>query len=100
MRKGYDGLAAAVQQILKRDPFSGQLFLFRGKRGSQPDVAPFLQSLSSIGGYSRCGAPPDAISEERGRGCDVNKNDKGRISRVRIGRTAMRAAGIERAEGE
>jgi transposase len=33
MRKGYDGLAASVQQILKRDPFSGHLFLFRGKRG-------------------------------------------------------------------
>ena len=27
MRKGYDGLAVSVQQILKRDPFSGQLFL-------------------------------------------------------------------------
>lgn len=35
MRKGYDGLAASVQQILKRDPFSGQLFLFRGKRGDR-----------------------------------------------------------------
>jgi transposase len=35
MRKGYDGLAASVQQILKRDPFSGHLFLFRGKR-AQP----------------------------------------------------------------
>ena len=35
MRKGYDGLAASVQQILQRDPFSGQLFLFRGKRGDR-----------------------------------------------------------------
>lgn len=35
MRKGYDGLAASVQQILKRDPFSGHLFLFRGKRGDR-----------------------------------------------------------------
>jgi transposase len=35
MRKGYDGLAASVQQILKCDPFSGQLFLFHGKRGDR-----------------------------------------------------------------
>ena len=33
MRKGFDGLAALVQTVLKADPFSGHLFLFRGKRG-------------------------------------------------------------------
>ena len=33
MRKGFDGLAAQVQTALKADPFSGHLFLFRGKRG-------------------------------------------------------------------
>lgn len=33
MRKGFDGLSLAVQEHLKRDPFSGQLFVFRGKRG-------------------------------------------------------------------
>jgi hypothetical protein len=33
MRKGFDGLAAQVQTVLKADPFSGHLFLFRGKRG-------------------------------------------------------------------
>jgi transposase len=27
MRKGFDGLAAQVQQALRRDPFAGQLFL-------------------------------------------------------------------------
>ena len=32
MRKGFDGLAAQVSHVLRRDPFSGQLFLFRGKR--------------------------------------------------------------------
>lgn len=34
MRKGMDGLAALVQEQLKRDPFSGHLFAFRGKRAS------------------------------------------------------------------
>ncbi|QCO00178.1 transposase (plasmid) [Azospirillum argentinense] len=33
MLKGFDGLAAVVQQHLGQDPFSGQIFAFRGKRG-------------------------------------------------------------------
>jgi transposase len=33
MRKGFDGLALRVQEVLKRDPHSGNLFVFRGKRG-------------------------------------------------------------------
>jgi transposase len=33
MRKGFDGLAMRVQEVLKRDPHSGHLFVFRGKRG-------------------------------------------------------------------
>jgi transposase len=33
MRKGMDGLAALVQTTLAESPFSGQLFVFRGRRG-------------------------------------------------------------------
>ena len=33
MRKGFDGLAAIVQTTLAKDPFSGHVFVFRGKRG-------------------------------------------------------------------
>ena len=33
MRKGFDGLALLVQEKLKVDPFGGQLFVFRGRRG-------------------------------------------------------------------
>lgn len=32
MRKGLDGLAMLVQQVLERDPFSGHLFVFRGRK--------------------------------------------------------------------
>jgi len=35
MRKGFDGLAALVQTQLSEDPFSGQLFVFRGRRGDR-----------------------------------------------------------------
>jgi transposase len=33
MRKGINGLALQVQEVLKRDPHSGHLFVFRGRRG-------------------------------------------------------------------
>ena len=33
MRKGFDGLATAAQERLAQDPFSGHLFVFRGRRG-------------------------------------------------------------------
>jgi transposase len=35
MRKGFDGLASLVQETLAEDPFSGQMFVFRGKRGDR-----------------------------------------------------------------
>jgi transposase len=33
LRNGFDGLTAKAKQIIGADPFSGHLFLFRGKRG-------------------------------------------------------------------
>jgi len=33
MRKGFGGLAALVQETLSENPFSGQMFVFRGRRG-------------------------------------------------------------------
>ena len=47
MRKGLDGLAMLVQEVLKQDPFSGHLFAFRGRKanlikivsGTGPDCA-------------------------------------------------------------
>jgi transposase len=33
MRKGFDGLSMLAQSVLAQDPFSGHLFVFRGKRG-------------------------------------------------------------------
>jgi transposase len=35
MRKGFDGLAALVQTALAGQPFSGHVFVFRGKRGDR-----------------------------------------------------------------
>jgi len=33
MRSGFNGLAAKVQTALEEDPFSGHVFVFRGRRG-------------------------------------------------------------------
>ena len=33
MRKGFDGLALVVQEVLRHDPHGGHLFVFRGRRG-------------------------------------------------------------------
>jgi len=35
LRNGFDGLAALIQTQLAEDPFSGQLFVFRGRRGDR-----------------------------------------------------------------
>ena len=34
MRKGIDGLAMLVQAVLHQDPFSGHLFVFRGRKAN------------------------------------------------------------------
>jgi transposase len=33
LRRGFTGLAGMVQTALEQNPFSGQVFVFRGKRG-------------------------------------------------------------------
>ena len=33
LRRGFTGLSAAVQTVLEQDPFGGQVFVFRGRRG-------------------------------------------------------------------
>lgn len=34
MRRGFDGLAALAQSALDQEPFSGHVFVFRGRRGN------------------------------------------------------------------
>lgn len=35
LRNGFDGLSALVQTKLHESPFSGQIFVFRGRRGDR-----------------------------------------------------------------
>jgi len=36
MRKGFNGLSSLAEKMLAQDPFSGHLFVFRGRRSPQP----------------------------------------------------------------
>ena len=66
MRKGFDGLTAQVAQMLQEDPFGGQLFLFRSRRGDRLKAvwwdgtglcnpcSPNLCEAARIGGCRQC----------------------------------------------
>jgi transposase len=38
MRRGFDRLALTVEQVLKQDPYSGHLFIFRSRRADRVKV--------------------------------------------------------------
>jgi transposase len=38
MRRGFDGLAAQTAQVLREDPLSGHVFVFRGRSGDRVKV--------------------------------------------------------------
>jgi transposase len=46
MRKGYDGLAMLVQEVPKKSPHSGHMFVFRGKLAVIA-VLTFVHSISA-----------------------------------------------------
>jgi len=38
MRRGFDGLARMANEVIRQDPFSGALFVFRNRRGDRIKV--------------------------------------------------------------
>lgn len=38
LRRGFDALCAQIQNVLKENPFSGEIYIFRGRRGDKIKV--------------------------------------------------------------
>lgn len=38
MRRSFDGLASVAEQVVREDPLSGHLFVFRGRRGDRVKI--------------------------------------------------------------
>jgi transposase len=83
LRRGFVGLSAMVQTALEQNPFNGQVFVFRGKRGD-------LIKLLWFDGDGLC---LFAKRLERGRFV-WPKVDKGRIALTRA-QLAMLLEGID-----
>jgi len=52
MRKGFASLSLLVQEVLRRDPLSGHLFCFRGRRG---DLLKVIGTTAKARACSRSG---------------------------------------------
>ena len=59
MRKGMAGLALLVQEALKRDPYKGDLYVFRGRRGDLIKIVwrDGLACRSTPSGWTAGGSP-------------------------------------------
>ena len=49
MRKGFNGLSALAEKVLAEDPFSGHLFVFRGRRGDLLKIVWWVSHVHAIG---------------------------------------------------
>src|SRR5260370_33123430 len=66
MRKGFASLSLQVQEILKRDPLSGQLFGFRGRSGDLLKVI-WHDGQGACPFYQAAGAGPLLVAERSRR---------------------------------
>jgi transposase len=69
MRKGFDGLAMLVQDVLKKAAHSGHLFVFRGKRAQLSTFYirfSFRDDHLSLASTVRTNAPGVAIPARQG----------------------------------
>ena len=65
MRRGFDGLATMVQEVLKQNPYGGHLFVFRGKRADRIKV---LGRDRAVSVCETAGAGKICLAADAGRG--------------------------------
>src|SRR3974390_542801 len=62
MRKGIDGLTMLVQSVLRQDPFSGHLFVFRGRKANLLKIVFWDGRAVSLHQTARGGPLPIAVT--------------------------------------
>jgi len=50
MRRGFNTLAAQAEKVLDLDPYSGHLFVFRGRRGDLLKIIPLSHMQACVAG--------------------------------------------------
>jgi hypothetical protein len=58
MRKGMDSLAVLVQEVLQQDPFSGHLFVFRGRKANLIKIVFWASASSRVSFFGRLTSSP------------------------------------------
>jgi transposase len=48
LRRGFQGLSTLVETVLEQQPYSGHVFVFRGKRGDRLSWCILLQKPGSL----------------------------------------------------
>jgi transposase len=71
MRKGIDGLAILVQGVLRQDPFSGHLFLFRGRKPISSRSCTGMAPASPLHQAARARRVPVAVERRAGWDADA-----------------------------
>jgi transposase len=66
MRKGFAALAAQAKAVLKKDPFAGHLFVFRGLRGDLVKIFWWDGQGACVAIVSRTNGVPMATHEAAG----------------------------------
>ncbi len=63
MRRGFDGLARMTTEVIKQDPLSGSLFVFRNRRGDRVKIEWHEEFFNLIpqNGIGKCRPPWDKV---------------------------------------
>ena len=75
MREGMQGLSLLVQESLGRDPFAGDVFVFRGRAGSL--MKALWHDGRTVALCQATGPWPVCLAHDSGRCCGANRSTDG-----------------------
>jgi len=94
MRKGIDGLTMLVQGVLRQDPFSGHLFVFRGRKANLIKIV-YWDGTSFQRNSTRAAIPyRRATSERLAPDCPACSTMRRLSASLKVRRWPSRAGGM------